>query len=89
MSDKLDGIFSDEQMQRLILAYLYSRKDEQVPNVDTHAFLVACKCAVVEGESVMLVADGLALVQWDKDSGLFAFGISDAGIRQVEDSVQA
>lgn len=84
MSDTKKSIFTDEQKQMLILKYLYSRKDEAVPNADTLAFLRACQRAVVEGESVRMLADGLLMVQWDKDTGIFEFEISEAGIRKVE-----
>lgn len=80
---KQTTLFSDEQMQRLILAYLYSRADEAVPTDDTKAYLNACAEAVFLGESIKLAADGALNVQWDATTGDFSFCINEAGMERA------
>lgn len=77
-------VFTDEQMQHLILAYMYSRKDEQVPTEDIAAFLDACSVALFTAESIRMAADGLLFVEWDKATGAFAFALNEAGVRKAE-----
>lgn len=80
--------FTNEQMQHLILSYMYGCANGgpavQVPTEDIAAFLSACEQTIIEAESIRMVADGLLFVQWDKESGEFAFEISDAGVREAE-----
>lgn len=77
MSDKT--VFTEEQTRRLILAYMYGRKGEEVPTDDIAAFLAACRSAVYQAEMVRMAADGLLLVEWSKESGDFAFGLTGTG----------
>lgn len=87
-------IFSDDETQRLILAYMYGRShdahgkfnQEAISTEDTKAFLNACLSAVLLAQSIKMVADGLLLVQWDKDSNAFEFAISPAGSKANADN---
>lgn len=74
MGLKAEDVFSDKETQHLILAYLYSR-NQAASDEDIKAFLNACLEAVVVGQSVRMAADGLLLVQWDKDTGKFGFDL--------------
>jgi hypothetical protein len=85
MIDGLNDYFSDEEKKQLILAYMYGcGKDVEVPAQDIEAFFRACLNVIVEAESIKMVAKGLVLVQWDKETGKFAFAISNRGIRYAE-----
>lgn len=79
-----ERVFTDEQKQQLVLAYLYSRKGERVPTADIQSFLNACLETIVTAESVRMLADGLLLVQWDIVTGKFSFALNDAGVREAE-----
>ena len=73
MSIRPGDVFSDQETQTLILAYMHSRSPDSVAPADVKAFLDACLHAVVIGQSVRMAADGSVLVDWDKKSGKFGF----------------
>ena len=84
MSDENRRIFDDEQVKKLMLGYLYSRGGD-VPAEDIHAFLNACVKAVTIGQSVNMAADGMLLISWDKETGIFSFGLSAKGLTEAEE----
>ena len=88
MIDTKIKVFTDEEIKRLILVYAYSRQDEQVPIGDIQAFLNACIESVTTGESIRMAAAGFVLVDWDKETGSFSFGLTEAGKVRVEEMAQ-
>jgi hypothetical protein len=74
-------VFSDQEMQTLILAYVYSRSTDadgkfnpvEVAADDIKDFLDACLNAVVVGQAIRLAAKGLIHIVWDKGTGKFGF----------------
>jgi hypothetical protein len=88
---KRKDIFTDEEMQRLVLAYMYgcgfdgeAHEAVEVPTVDIAAFLNACSRVILEAQSIKMVIDGLLFVQWNKETGKFTFALSETGVKEAE-----
>lgn len=73
------GVFTDKQVERLILAYLFGREDEEVPEDQIKNFLNACTHIVSTAQAIGMVADGLLLVKWDPIVGSFSFMMTADG----------
>lgn len=88
MSKAKQSFFTDDQVQRLILNYLHSRQDEEVSDEEVQNFLNACINIASTAHSIEMAADGLLLVRWNSVTGVFAFGLTDAG-REMAEKVSA
>lgn len=78
MTKTKQKFFSDEQVQHLILSYLYN-KERDVPEGEVQNFLNACISITTTAKSIEMAADGLLLIDWDSVVGTFSFGLTNAG----------
>lgn len=81
----MNGFFTNEQVEQLILSYMYSRKDaeEGVALEEVQAFLNACQEAYIEGTCVEMAANGDLMLSWSEPTG-FIYSLSEVQREKVE-----